>query len=81
LFRAGPIPLQPFRKDQLQVGISAQDQREGSELAYPGPEVVTLSELERPSLGVAPCLVHAVALPCQDANGALWLGCVGAVEE
>jgi proteasome lid subunit RPN8/RPN11 len=45
-FHAGPTPqLQPFRVDKpgLEVGIGAHDDREGSELAYPGPEVVPLS--------------------------------------
>jgi proteasome lid subunit RPN8/RPN11 len=47
-FHCGPFPrLQPFWvcKDGLEVGISADDDREGSELAYPGPEVVPLSLL------------------------------------
>jgi proteasome lid subunit RPN8/RPN11 len=44
-FDRGPVPrLQPFRvsKDGIEMGISAQDDREGSELAYPGPEVAPL---------------------------------------
>ncbi len=47
-FHRGPFPrLQPFRVDKegIEQGISADDNREGSELAYPGPEVVPLSLL------------------------------------
>jgi proteasome lid subunit RPN8/RPN11 len=47
-FHGGPVPrLQPFRvhKESLDLGISADDNRQGSELAYPGPEVVPLSLL------------------------------------
>jgi proteasome lid subunit RPN8/RPN11 len=47
-FHRGPFPLlQPFRvdKDGIELGISADDNRERSELAYPGPEVVPLSLL------------------------------------
>jgi proteasome lid subunit RPN8/RPN11 len=45
-FHRGPIPLlQPFRvdKDGMELGIGADDNRQGSELTYPGPEVVPLS--------------------------------------
>ncbi len=44
-FHRGPVPeLQPFRvdKDGIELGISADDNRQDSELAYPGPEVVPL---------------------------------------
>jgi proteasome lid subunit RPN8/RPN11 len=45
-FQAGPRPrLQPFRvdKDGFDLGISADDHQEGSELPYPGPEVAPLN--------------------------------------
>jgi proteasome lid subunit RPN8/RPN11 len=63
-FHGGPIPqLQPFRVDKHdleaslgEVGIGAHDDREGSELAYPGPEVVPLSlRIEGTSAEVAAC--------------------------
>jgi proteasome lid subunit RPN8/RPN11 len=41
-FHRGPVPrLQPFRilKEGVEMDISAQDRREGSERSYPGPEV------------------------------------------
>jgi proteasome lid subunit RPN8/RPN11 len=44
-FQDGPVPrLQPFRvdKDGSEPGIDPDDDRQGSELAYPGPEVVPL---------------------------------------
>jgi proteasome lid subunit RPN8/RPN11 len=44
-FHSGLYPrVQPFRvdKDGVELGIGADDDREGSELAYPGPEVVPL---------------------------------------
>jgi proteasome lid subunit RPN8/RPN11 len=47
-FHSGPFPrLQPFRvqKEGTEPGISANDNREGSELPYPGPEVAPLSLL------------------------------------
>jgi proteasome lid subunit RPN8/RPN11 len=47
-YHRGPVPLlQPFRvnKEDVELGISPADDREGSELAYPGPEVVPLSLL------------------------------------
>jgi proteasome lid subunit RPN8/RPN11 len=47
-FHSGPFSrLQPFRvhNEGLELGISADDGRQGSELAYPGPEVVPLSLL------------------------------------
>jgi proteasome lid subunit RPN8/RPN11 len=59
-FHRGPLPqLQPFRvdKDSGELGISAYDDRQGSELAYPGPEVVPLSLL----VDGAPADVHACA--------------------
>jgi proteasome lid subunit RPN8/RPN11 len=45
-FHRGPVPeLQAFRvdKDGADIGISAADHRQGSELAYPGPEVIPLN--------------------------------------
>jgi proteasome lid subunit RPN8/RPN11 len=69
-FHAGPIPqLQPFRvdKDGLEVGIGAHDDREGSELAYPGPEVAPLSlRIEGTPAEVAACTA-ALGLEAQRA--------------
>lgn len=44
-FHRGPVPeLQAFRVDKdSDIGISADDDRQGSELAYPGPEVIPLN--------------------------------------
>jgi proteasome lid subunit RPN8/RPN11 len=45
-FHRGPVPeLQAFRvdKDGTDMGVSADDSRQGSELAYPGPEVIPLN--------------------------------------
>jgi proteasome lid subunit RPN8/RPN11 len=45
-FRRGPTPLlQAFRvaKEGTQMGIGPEEDREGSELTYPGPEVAPLS--------------------------------------
>ena len=47
-FHRGPVPqLQPFRvhKDGGDLDISSDDDRQGSELPYPGPEVVPLRML------------------------------------
>jgi proteasome lid subunit RPN8/RPN11 len=44
-YGTGPVPrVQPFRvdKDGTEAGIRRDDDREGSELAYPGPEVSPL---------------------------------------
>jgi len=83
-FHAGPTPqLQPFRvsKDDLEVGISPADDREGSELAYPGPEVVPLGlRIDGAPAEVAACTAalgleaqHA-AIPKAGAHPALLLG-------
>ena len=83
-FHAGPTPqLQPFRvsKDDLEVGISPADDREGSELAYPGPEVVPLGlRIDGAPAEVAACTAalglgaqHA-ARPEAGAHPALLLG-------
>ncbi len=72
-FHSGPFPrLQPFRVDKLGIepGIDARDDREGSELAYPGPEVVPLTLL----VDGTPADVAACA-------GALGLGARDALEE
>jgi proteasome lid subunit RPN8/RPN11 len=64
-FHRGPFPeLQPFRVDKADVGlgIDSDDNRQGSELAYPGPEVTPLSLL----VDGAPADVDA----CLDAIGA-----------
>jgi proteasome lid subunit RPN8/RPN11 len=83
-FHAGPIPqLQPFRvdKDGLEVGISPADDRDGSELAYPGPEVVPLGlRIDGAPAEVAACTAalglgaqHA-ATPKAGAHPALLVG-------
>jgi proteasome lid subunit RPN8/RPN11 len=60
-FRGGPLPqLQPFRVDKQGggLGISSADDRRGSELSYPGPEVRPLGLLvEGTPAGVDACLV------------------------
>ena len=83
-FHAGPIPqLQPFRVDKpgLEVGIGAHDDREGSELAYPGPEVVPLSlRIEGIPAEVAVCTAalglgaQHVAIPKVGADTDLLVG-------
>ena len=59
-FHRGPFPeLQPFRVDKqgASLGIDPDDDRQGSELAYPGPEVTPLSLLvEGAPADVAACL-------------------------
>ena len=74
-FHAGPLPqLQPFRVDKHdleasigEVGIDAHDDREGSELAYPGPEVVPLSlRIDGAPAEVAACTA-ALGLGAQHA--------------
>jgi proteasome lid subunit RPN8/RPN11 len=83
-FHAGPIPqLQPFRvdKDGLEVGISTNDDRDGSELAYPGPEVVPLGlRIEGAPAEVAACTAalglraQPAAIPKAGAHPALLVG-------
>jgi proteasome lid subunit RPN8/RPN11 len=83
-FHAGPIPqLQPFRVDKpgLEVGIGAHDDRDGSELAYPGPEVVPLSlRIEGTPAEVAVCAgalglgAQHAAIPKAGAHPALLVG-------
>jgi proteasome lid subunit RPN8/RPN11 len=59
-FHRGPFPgLQPFRvdKEDASQGIDPDDNRQGSELPYPGPEVTPVSLLvEGPPADVDACL-------------------------
>jgi proteasome lid subunit RPN8/RPN11 len=59
-FHRGPVPLlQAFRvdKDGGDLGISVHDDRQGSELTYPGPEVIPLDLV----VDGTPAAVHACA--------------------
>jgi proteasome lid subunit RPN8/RPN11 len=58
-FHRGCPAIQPFRvlKGGAELGISADDKHQGSELPYPGPEVVPLSLLvDGPAADVDSCL-------------------------
>jgi proteasome lid subunit RPN8/RPN11 len=74
-FHNGPYPrLQPFRvdKDGIELGIGEHDNREGSELAYPGPEVVPLSlHIDGTPADVAAC-VEALGRPVGAAVTRRW---------
>jgi proteasome lid subunit RPN8/RPN11 len=71
-FHSGRYPhLQPFRihKDGTELGISADDNRQGSELAYPGPEVVPLCLVIDGTLAELNACAEALRLPTRAPSG------------
>jgi proteasome lid subunit RPN8/RPN11 len=73
-FHRGPVPeLQAFRVDKngAEIGISADDDRQGSEVAYPGPEVIPLSVVVDGTVAD----VQACAAAVQAAGPGLLAGC------
>jgi proteasome lid subunit RPN8/RPN11 len=71
-FHRGPVPeLQAFRvdKDGGDIGISAEDDRHGSELAYPGPEVVALNLIVDGTAADVQACAAALRLPASALAG------------